>query len=291
MLIMNLDERCYICPRQCGVDRNINRGFCGANNKIKINKVMLHKWEEPVISDGNGSGAIFFSNCSLKCVFCQNYQISHNGIGEEITALQLANIFKDLEKQGANNINLVSPTHYTKQIIQALNIYKPKIPIVWNTSGYEKVETIKMLKDYVDIYLTDLKYVDENISLKYSGAKDYFKYCSSAIMQMRENQPQDIIENGIMKKGMIVRHLVLPSNIKDSKKVLDFINKNLSNNTMISLMSQYIPYYKANNFKEINRTLKPLEYKIVVNYANKLGFSNGFVQDLTSADSKYTPKF
>lgn len=291
MLIMNLDERCYICPRQCGVDRNINRGFCGANNKIKINKVMLHKWEEPVISDGNGSGAIFFSNCSLKCVFCQNYQISHNGIGEEITALQLANIFKDLEKQGANNINLVSPTHYTKQIIQALNIYKPKIPIVWNTSGYEKVETIKMLKDYVDIYLTDLKYVDENISLKYSGAKDYFKYCSSAIMQMRENQPQDIIENGIMKKGMIVRHLVLPSNIEDSKKVLDFINRNLSNNTMISLMSQYIPYYKANNFKEINRTLKPLEYKIVVNYANKLGFSNGFVQDLTSADSKYTPKF
>lgn len=288
---MNLDERCYICPRQCGVDRNINRGFCGANNKIKINKVMLHKWEEPVISDGNGSGAIFFSNCSLKCVFCQNYQISHNGIGEEITALQLANIFKDLEKQGANNINLVSPTHYTKQIIQALNIYKPKIPIVWNTSGYEKVETIKMLKDYVDIYLTDLKYVDENISLKYSGAKDYFKYCSSAIMQMRENQPQDIIENGIMKKGMIVRHLVLPSNIEDSKKVLDFINRNLSNNTMISLMSQYIPYYKANNFKEINRTLKPLEYKIVVNYANKLGFSNGFVQDLTSADSKYTPKF
>ena len=288
---MDLDERCYICPRQCGVDRNINRGFCGANNKIKIDKVILHKWEEPVISDGNGSGAIFFSNCSLKCVFCQNYKISHNGAGEEISALQLANIFKNLENQGANNINLVSPTHYTKQIIQALNIYKPKIPIVWNTSGYEKVETIRMLKGYVDIFLTDLKYVDENISLKYSGAKDYFKYCSSAIIQMRENQPKDIIENGLMKKGMIVRHLVLPSNVEDSKRVLDFIAKELSNKTMISLMSQYIPCYKANNFKEINRTLKPLEYKIVVNYANKLGFSNGFVQELTSADSKYTPKF
>lgn len=284
-------DNCYICPRQCGVNRNEKKGFCGADNNVKINKVMLHKWEEPVISDGDGSGAIFFSNCSLKCVFCQNYEISHLGSGQEITINQLAEIFKDLENKGANNINLVSPTHYTKQIMQALDIYKPKIPIVWNTSGYEKVETIKMLKDYVDIYLTDIKYVDENISLKYSGAKDYFKYCSDAVIQMRKNQPEDIIKDGLMKKGLIVRHLVLPNNLTDSKKVIDFIYKSLGNKTIISLMSQYVPFYNAKNFEEINRVLKPIEYKMVVNYATKLGFENGFIQELSSASKQYKPDF
>ena len=284
-------SKCYLCPRKCGVDRDKNKGYCGSDNKLIVNKYMLHFWEEPIISGGKGSGAIFFSNCSLKCIYCQNYEISSLGNGKICSVGELVEIIKDLERQGAENINFVSPTHYTDHILKALDIYKPNIPIVWNTSGYETPETIKKLKDYVDIYLTDFKYFSPELSSRYSKAKDYFEYASKSIKQMLINQPKVVIENNMMKKGVIIRHLVLPNNIEDSKKVLDYIKDNFGNDTYISLMGQYLPYYKALNDNTINRKLKPLEYKIVMNYALKLGFKNGFFQELDSANECFIPKF
>lgn len=289
---------CNICPRNCNVNRSKITGFCKGTDKIKLSKVMLHYFEEPIISGeyhenkkANGSGAIFFSNCTLKCVYCQNGEISSEGLGKEITPEKLAGIFMSLEKAGANNINLVSPTHYTKQIIESLNIYRPNIPIVWNTSGYEKEETIKQLKDYVDIYLTDFKYVSSELSSKLSSAPNYFNECAKATIQMRKNQPKDIIENGIMKKGMIVRHLVLPNQTSDSQKIIDWVYENLGNKTYFSLMSQYVPMFKAKSIAEINRKITPLEYKILVNKLDKLGFKNAFVQEFSSAETVYTPDF
>lgn len=280
--------KCNLCPRECGVDRNKTFGFCGAKN-LKIAKVMKHFWEEPIISGTKGSGAIFFSHCSLKCCFCQNYEISHLGKGENISVEQLVNIFKNLENEGVHNINLVSPSHYTNEIISALKIYKPKIPIVWNSNGYEKVETIKKLKKYVDIYLVDLKFMSSELSQKYVKAKDYFENASKAILQMRENQKKDIVKNNIMQKGVIVRHLVMPTCFEDSKNILNWINNNLGNKTYISLMCQYIPCYQAEF--PINRKLKPIEYKIVLKECEKLGFFNGFTQEFESASTNYIPKF
>lgn len=284
-------ELCEICPRRCKVDRDIKNGYCGSNNRLTIAKVMLHHWEEPIISGVNGSGAIFFSGCSLKCIYCQNYKISSEGIGKEIGINDLIEVFKKLENLGAHNINLVSPTHYAKQIVEALKIYKPKIPIIWNTSGYENVETIEFLKDYIDIYLTDFKYFNNELAKEFSYANNYVECCKKAILKMRENQPEDIIENGIMKKGLIIRHLVLPNCIEDSKNIFNYISKELGNSTYISLMSQYVPCYKALNNKKLNRKLKPVEYKIVLNYIKKLNFKNGFLQDLSSSNECYTPNF
>jgi putative pyruvate formate lyase activating enzyme len=221
---------------------------------------MLHFFEEPPISgigeNANGSGTIFFSSCTLKCIYCQNFEISTSCDGKEITVNTLADLFKQLEAAGANNINLVTPTHYTKQIIEALDIYKPTIPIVWNTSGYEKPETIDLLKGYVDIFLTDIKYYSSELSNKLSFAKNYFENCSKSILKMRENQPEDIFENGLMKKGIIIRHLVLPNNTDDSKAVLNWIYDNLGTSTYISLMSQYVPMANAKQYEEINRKIK-----------------------------------
>lgn len=293
-----MENLCNICPRNCNADRIKNLGFCKATNSLKISKVMLHYYEEPIISGEissikkqNGSGTIFFTNCNLKCIYCQNSEISSDGIGKDISPEKLCDIFKQIEESGANNINLVTPTHFTMQIIEALKLYKPKIPIVWNTSGYEKEETIKLLAPYVDIYLTDLKYFSENISSKLSLAPNYFSEASKAILQMRKNQPEDIIKNGLMKKGLIVRHLVLPGQTKDSEKIIDWIYENLGNETILSLMSQYVPMGNASSVSEINRKIKPVEYKILLNKVKKLGFVNAFVQDFESAETIYTPDF
>lgn len=286
--------KCEICPRRCCIDRCKNRGYCGQSNKVKISKVMLHHYEEPLISgneNDNGSGAIFFAGCNLKCVYCQNYPISHKYKGKNISIRKLVKLYKKLEKQGAYNINLVTPTHYTEQIIESLQIYKPKIPIVWNSSGYETKETIKRLKEYIDIYLVDLKYMDNQIANKYSKAPNYVEFASDAIKQMKQNQPNDIIKNGLMKKGIIVRHLVLPTHTTNSLKCLDFVANNLGINSIVSIMSQYEPRYDAVKYPEINRKITPLEYKRVINHAIKLNLDNCFVQDLSSANSKYTPKF
>ncbi|MBE5735377.1 MAG: radical SAM protein [Clostridiales bacterium] len=282
-------DKCNNCARNCKIDRKKTYGYCKANNLCKIAKVMTHYWEEPIISGHSGSGAIFFSNCNLRCVYCQNYQISHNGIGIEISANELAKIFQDLENSGVHNINLVTPTHYVDQIIEALKIYKPSIPIVWNTNGYESTGTIEKIRDYIDIYLFDLKYYDSNISKKYSDASDYFETASKNILFARNIIPTDIITNGLMQKGIIVRHLVLPNNTNDSINILKWIKEYIPN-TIISLMSQYVPYYKANNYTEINRKLNKLEYKRVLSMCQDLNL-NGFMQDMDSADEIYIPNF
>ena len=283
--------KCESWPRKCGINRNEKNGFCGVK-KLKVAKVYLHKWEEPPISGTNGSGTIFFSGCNLKCVYCQNSEISFGAVGKEITVERLVEIFKELELKKAHNINLVTPTPHVFEIIEALKIYKPKIPIVYNTSGYESEEIIKLLKDYIDIYLTDLKYYDKKLSKTLSGAENYFEVATKAILQMRKNQPEDVFDaNGIMQKGVIIRHLVLPSCTNDSVKILDWIFNNLGDNTIISIMGQYVPCFKANGYDFINKKLKPIEYKRVVNYFNLLGFKNGFMQSLDSASDEYIPSF
>lgn len=290
-----MENLCNVCPRNCNVDRSKSVGFCKASNNPKVSKVMLHFFEEPPISgagaNANGSGTIFFSSCTLKCIYCQNYEISTSCDGKEITTETLASLFKQLEDAGANNINLVTPTHYTNQIIEALDIYKPNIPIVWNTSGYEKPETIERLKNYVDIYLTDIKYFSSELSNNLSFAKNYFENCSKSVLKMRENQPFDMFENGLMKKGIIIRHLVLPNNTDDSKAIIDWVYNNLGNKTYFSLMSQYVPMANAKQFEEINRKIKPIEYKVLVNQLKNLGFENVFLQDFSSATTDYTPNF
>ncbi|MBE7076576.1 MAG: radical SAM protein [Clostridiales bacterium] len=285
---------CTMCPRKCNVDRNVSVGFCGEKDKIRINKIMLHKFEEPIISgkdEDKGSGAIFFVGCNLKCVFCQNGKISRNGVGIEFSSEELAEKFKELEKMGALNINLVTPTHFYKQIIEAFKIYQPKIPVVWNSSGYETKEMVEEIAQFVDIFLVDLKYMDNEIALKYSKAKDYVEVVAETIKSMRKLKPNDIIENGLMKKGVIIRHLILPTHTADSIKVLDFIHDNLGENTIVSIMSQYTPFGDLFEHPEINRKITPLEYKRVVNHALKLNMMNCFTQDLKSANKMFTPDF
>ncbi len=287
-------EKCVICPRECGVDREKTRGFCGVTNKIRVNYVMLHHYEEPIISGENlcdkGSGAIFFAGCNLRCEYCQNYQLSHGAVGQDITIFDLAKIFKGLEEMGAYNINLVTPTHFTLQIIEALKIYKPKIPVVWNTSGYEKPETIELLRGLVDIFLTDFKYIGKDAG-KLSNAENYSYYATHSIPVMRDIVGLDLIENGLMKKGLIVRHLVLPNFTNDSKEVLDWIQQNLGTDTIVSIMNQYVPMYNACKNPLINRKLKPIEYKRVVNYALSLSLENAYIQDSDSASASFTPSF
>ncbi len=285
---------CNVCPRKCNIDREKAIGVCGEGNDLVINKVMIHHYEEPVISgvDSNyGSGAIFFSGCNLKCVFCQNYPISHSNIGEKVSIDGLVRIFKDLEHEGALNINLVTPTHFSNQIISALKIYKPSIPVVWNSSGYESVDTIKKLKGLVDIYLVDLKYMDDNLAVKYSKAKDYVENATKSILEMRKNEPNDVIQNGLMKKGVIVRHLVLPNNTNDSLRCLDFIAHKLGKDMIVSIMSQFEPKYVPDEFSELKRKITKVEYKRVVNHALNLGLINAYTQDLSSADCIFTPEF
>jgi len=282
--------KCNICPRNCGVDRGLNSGFCKAN-KVKINKVMVHHWEEPLISGTNGSGTIFFSGCNLKCIYCQNYEISSKNNGIEIDTDDLVKIIKKLESIGVHNINFVTPTHFTNEIIEALKIYKPSIPIVWNTSGYEKPDTIEKLKDFVDVFLYDLKYKNAKISEEFSRAKDYFKYASESLIKAREVVGEDKILNGLMKKGIIIRHLVLPKNSKDSVNLINFVYKKLGNNVYFSLLNQYTPYYLAKNHPILKNKVTSLEYKRVVKHLINLNFDNAFVQDTTSSNESYIPNF
>ncbi len=283
---------CYDCPRECGADRENKKGICGADNTIKVARAALHFWEEPCISGENGSGTVFFSGCSLKCVYCQNYNISHGFFGKEITKERLSEIFKELVNSGAHNINLVNPTHYADSIIELLQKEKPPVPIVYNTGGYEKVETLKRLDGLVDIYLTDLKYFDSKISQKYSKAENYFDYASEALFEMKRQQPKDIFDsNGIMQKGVIVRNLILPGNISQSIKVLDFLKENFGNDTIISLMSQYTPCGEAEKYPTINRRISKREYNTVLSHLIDLGFDNAYIQELSSAKEEYVPPF
>ena len=281
-------KTCNLCPRDCNVDRGVAVGYCGVGSSPRVAKAYLHKWEEPCISVENGSGTIFFSGCNLKCVYCQNYEISSGLKGKDITTKELADIFKKLEELGAENINLVTPSHYARAIKEALDIYRPSIPIVYNSSGYEKIETLDMLKDYVDIFLVDLKYMDSELSSRLSGAKDYPQVATSIIKYIRALQPQNIYNKDKLIKGVIIRHLILPNHIDDSINILHWIKDNIPN-PCISLMGQYVPMHRANEHEDISRKLKPIEYKVVCNEAIKLGLLDGYFQDLESADSAYTP--
>ncbi len=288
-------EKCEICPLKCKIDRTKYNGRCGAGKNIKISLATLHYFEEPCISGKNGSGAVFFSNCNLKCVYCQNYKISHLGHGKEISIEELASKFIFLQENGANNINLVTPTMYVYHIIEAIKIAKKlglKIPIIYNSSGYENVETIQLLSSYIDVYLPDFKYYFSDISKKYSNVSNYFEITSKAILEMYKQVGNPVFDNnGIIKKGLVIRHMILPNNVENSKKVLQWINDNLSNKVYISIMAQYFPTYNACKFPEINRKITQSELDEVWDFAEKLGFENGYIQELGEHEEEYVPDF
>lgn len=280
---------CSICPRHCNVDRSVNLGFCQSPDNFRIARAALHFWEEPCISGKEGSGTVFFSGCNLKCVFCQNNEISAENKGVEISDDKLISIFENLVSQGANNINLVNPTHYAKRLAKVLGRWKSPVPIVYNSSGYEEVETLKMLDGLIDIYLPDLKYIRAEKAMRYSKAADYFEKASAALLEMRR-QVEDKFDGDIMKSGMIIRHLILPQNTNSSIAVLDFIKSNFPN-TFVSLMAQYTPCGDLSEFPEINRKITKREYEKVVNYALDNSFDKLFIQELSSADKSFIPKF
>lgn len=291
-----MNNKCNICPRKCNIDRSKQIGFCGTTNKILVAKTMKHFWEEPCISgDENtckqGSGAIFFSGCNLKCVFCQNYEISHEPLGKEISIQELAKIFKQFEKDGATNINLVTPSHYAESILQALEIYTPNIPIVWNSSGYDDPQMLEKIIKKVKVFLMDFKYYDNALANKYSKCQNYFENCTECLKLIKKHFPKNKYEDGLLTQGLIVRHMILPNHTKDSENILKWIAQNLGTNTAISLLAQYTPHGEAQKFEEINRKLKPIEYKKVLKTMQDLKLETGFVQDLESATTAYIPKF
>lgn len=282
---------CNQCPRRCNVDRENALGYCKAPNAYKLARASLHFWEEPCISGKSGSGAVFFSGCNLGCVFCQNYEISHKCKGVEVSEERLIRIFEHLVDEGANNINLVNPTHYAVQLAHTLKKYKPPVPVVYNTSGYESVDTLKLLDGLVDIYLPDFKYIRNDKALRYSRAEDYPQFAMPALTEMKRQVGNDVFdENGIMKRGMIIRHLVLPGNTNSAIQALDYLAENFGD-TYISVMAQYVPCTDLSEYKEINRKITKREYDKVVNHILDLGLEKVFLQKLESATEDYIPDF
>ena len=289
-------EKCEACPRYCRVNRETGQiGYCKCDNKIKVALVSTHYFEEPCISQRNGSGTIFFSNCNLNCIYCQNYEISQDGKGLEITTERLAEIFIEQQERGVNNINLVTPTMYVYQIIDAIKIAKKQgliIPVVYNTNGYENVETIKMLDGLIDIYLPDLKYFSDNIAIKYSNAPNYFERATASIKEMyKQVGNTEFNEDGTLKKGVIIRHLILPNHIQNTKNILKWIKENMPEEVLVSVMAQYFPTHKAKNDILINRKINNKEYKEIENYLYTLNIKNGYMQDLGKHEEEYVPKF
>ena len=281
-------EKCTLCPVQCGADRKDGRGYCGANDKIQVAKYGLHPYEEPCISFKNGSGTIFFSGCALRCVFCQNYEISHDRAGEEIDEKRLAAIFAELEERGAENINLVTSAHYVPQLLRAFRLHRPKIPVVWNTHSYEKTETLRAIDPYIDIYLPDLKYFSPKISARYTGRADYFEIASAAVAFMAK-RPCDV-RGGKMFTGCIVRHLVLPLCVNDSIALMRWFIS-LASGAYFSLMGQYTPCGNIGQYPELNRRVTPREYKKAEDFLLSSGYEHIFLQALNAADERYIPDF
>ena len=287
---------CTLCPHNCKVNRlEGKKGRCKCDNTLKIALASLHMFEEPCISGANGSGTVFFTNCNLNCIYCQNYEISQGGKGKEITIQTLADIFIKQQEKGAHNINLVTPTMYVYQIIEAIKLARKtglKIPIIYNSNGYENVETIKMLNGYIDVYLPDLKYYTNELSKKYSNVDNYFEVATNAIKEMYSQVGNAVFDdNGIIQKGVIIRHLVLPNHIQNTKNILKWINENLPKDIYVSVMAQYFPTYKAKNDSLINRKLNKKEYKEVLNYLYSLDLQNGYIQELGSHEEEYVPDF
>lgn len=291
---MDLISKCEICPRKCKVNRYEKKGYCRCDDKVRIALVSKHYFEEPCISGRNGSGTIFFSNCNLNCIFCQNHDISQGGKGIDVTIERLAEIMLEQQERGANNINLVTPTMYVEQIIKAIDIAKAgglNIPIVYNTNGYEEVETIKKLNGYIDIYLPDFKYFTNELAIKYSKAPNYFEKVTTALLEMQSQFDEYVFDGEIMKKGMIVRHLVLPNHIQNSKNVLKWIKENLRKDIYVSVMAQYFPTYKAVGDELIGRKLSFSEYRKIEQYFYGLDIKNGYIQDLGKHEEEFVPDF
>lgn len=286
-------ECCTICPHNCKINRTKNPGRCKSTDKIKIALYSIHNFEEPCISGEKGSGTIFFSNCNMNCVFCQNYEISQLGRGKEITIEELANVMIKQQERNVQNINLVTPTSYALHIVEAIKIARKKgleIPIVYNTNGYESVETLKLLEGYVDIYLPDLKYYYDDLAKKYSKVDNYFEIATKAIQEMYRQVGTPVLdENGVMKKGLMIRHLILPNEVQNSKKVLKWIKENIDSNVYVSIMAQYFPTYKAKEIPEIARKITKEEYEKVENYLYELDLENGYIQELGEYEEEYVP--
>lgn len=288
---MNLNNNvCLLCPNSCKINKQLIKGACGTANDIAIAKFYLHKFEEPIISGINGSGTVFFCGCSLKCVFCQNYELSRNLRGKIISVQELAEIFKQLENMGAHNINLVNPTHYSDKIIDALKIYRPKIPIIYNTHGYENVEILEKMNDYIDVYLPDMKYFSPAISKRYTGKEDYFEKASKAVEFMINSKPIVFGQDRLIKSGVVVRHLVLPQCTSDSKKVLDWFAP-FKEKAFINVMSQYTPFGDVEKFPELKRKITKREYDTVIDYLLSLNIKNAYYQEFESASEKYIPQW
>ncbi len=285
-----MESKCFICPRKCGADRSVSKGVCGAGDKIKIARAAPHFWEEPCISGCGGSGAVFFSGCNMKCVYCQNYEISSGCFGGEISTERLKEIYKELISEGVHNINLVTPTHFSEEILKTLNEPLP-VPVVYNTSGYDSVGTLRSFEGKIQIYIPDMKYMSASLAQKYSGAPDYPETAEKAIKEMfRQTGEFELDSEGIMKKGVIIRHLMLPGELENTLDVIDWVSSEFDNKVMFSLMSQFTPNENC-KYKELQRRVTREEYEKAVDYMYLAGIENGFVQDFSSATSDYTPSF
>ena len=292
---MEIPRSCTLCPRLCKADRTQRAGACGAASELLVARAALHHWEEPCISGRNGSGTVFFSGCSLRCCYCQNYPISQQMVGKAVDAQRLAEIFLELQAQQAHNINLVTATQWLPWVLEALQLARSRgltIPVAYNTSGYETAETLEALTAHVDIWLADVKYVSSELSAEYSHAADYFTVCSQAVRQMiaQAGMPR-WNDQGLLERGVILRHLALPGALQDSRAVLDFWASLPKGSFVPSLMSQYTPFYKAAQRKPLNRRISTWEYRQVVNYAVDLGLTQGYMQQKSSAKEEYTPPF
>lgn len=293
---MELSDKCKLCPRKCGVNRKLDKkGFCGGGKNVKIARAALHFWEEPCISGESGSGTVFFSGCTMRCIFCQNREISRGESGKLVSVDRLAEIFIELQQKGANNINLVTPMHFAPQITLALSIARENgllLPIVWNTGGWELPETVESVKDFSDIWLTDFKYFDNSLAEKFSNAKNYFENASASLKKMVSQTGENIFDdNGIMKRGIIVRHLVLPGHTDDSKNVLKWLWENFGDKIWISIMNQYTPLCSDEQYPELMRTVTDDEYNAVIEYAVELGIENAFVQEGGTVGESFIPPF
>ena len=291
--------RCFLCPRNCGVDRsNGQKGVCGQTDRLKVARAALHYWEEPCISGKEGSGAVFFSGCALHCVFCQNRRIANGTAGKEISVERLAEIFLELQEKKANNINLVTPGHFVPQITEALDRAKReglRIPVVYNTSSYEAVETIRMLDGYVDIYLPDFKYMSSRLSEKYSHAADYARVAMQAVAEMVRQTKAARFDGAcgesLMLRGTIVRHLMLPGHLRDSKEVLKYLHETYGDTIYISIMNQFTPLPQLEKYPELNRRVTDAEYEALLAYADRIGIVNGFIQEGETAKESFIPEF
>ena len=289
-------RECVLCPRECGVDRlSGRRGFCGQTASLKVARAALHMWEEPCISGTRGSGTVFFTGCHLGCVFCQNGQISRGGAGKEISILRLAEIFMELQQKGAHNINLVTPTHFVPQIVEALRISRKMglcIPIVYNTGGFEKIDTLELVDGWVDVYLTDFKFMDIHLSRRYAHEEGYSFYATKALEEMfRQTGTPVFDEDGMMKKGIIVRHMVLPGQSMDSRKIIDYLYETYGDQIYISLMNQYTPSGPLEKYPELNQKVKTKVYERLVQYMIRKGVENAFVQEGQTAEESFIPDF